>query len=120
MLSSAVAAPLVDTKRLRALAVTTSRSVNNMASVPPLANTIPGFNAAPALFLLAPKGTSEPIIKKLNSALHAALNDPSLMSFFAQNGALPHVDTSEELARTIIEESKRWKSIAISSGAAKQ
>jgi tripartite-type tricarboxylate transporter receptor subunit TctC len=61
--------------------------------------------------LLAPTGTPRPIIDKLNSALHAALEDPKAQNTFAEGGMEPFPSTEKtpEAANELLKrEIKLW------------
>lgn len=118
MLSSAVAAPHVTDQRLTALAVTTQAPVSNLPGVPPLADTIPGFDAASVFFMLAPRGTPDGVIQTINRGLKAAVADPGFQKTLAGQGALPKTDTPEELKHTLVNETQRWLDIAKGAGLA--
>jgi len=120
MLSSAVAAPLVNDGRLVALAVTTSEPVSNLPGVPTLAETIPGFDAASVFFMLAPQGTPEAIVHTLNGALQAAVEDPAFQKVLETQGAMPTSDTPEQLRQTIEHEAAHWLEIAKGAGLVSQ
>ncbi|MCK9511444.1 MAG: tripartite tricarboxylate transporter substrate binding protein [Pigmentiphaga sp.] len=120
MLSSAVAAPLVKDGRLVALAVTTAQPVSNLPGVPPLSETLPGFDAASVFFMLAPKGTPGDVINTLNTALQTAVRDPAFQKVLETQGALPMSDTPAELRQTIRAEAARWQEIAQGAGLAPQ
>ncbi len=58
--------------------------------------------------VLAPARTSPEIIKKLNAAMTAALNDPDLRAKLHQSGVTPWPSSSEEFGRYLNEEIARW------------
>jgi len=118
MLSSAVAAPHVIDHRLRALSVTTQAPVSNLPGVPPLSDTIPGFDAASVFFMLAPRGTPDNVIQTVNKALKVAVADPAFQKILETQGALPKSDTPDELRQTIKNETARWLEIAKGAGLA--
>jgi tripartite-type tricarboxylate transporter receptor subunit TctC len=71
---------LIDSARIRALAVTSPERFPTLPAVPPLRET-PGLEDF-ALFawlgLFGPAGTPEPIVARLNTALRAALEKPEI------------------------------------------
>ena len=59
---------------IRALAVTSAKHSTLMPNLPTLAESgLPGFDATLSYGLLAPAGTPQPIVQKLNKALNEAL-----------------------------------------------
>ena len=72
------ALPLINSGKLRALAVTTKDRFTALPEIPPLADAgVPGFNAAAWQGVVAPAKTPQPILTKLNAELNAivAMND---------------------------------------------
>lgn len=63
--------------RLRALAVTTPQRFAGLPDVPTVAESgFPGYDLSSWFGLLAPAGTPEPVIERLNSEVLKALKDP--------------------------------------------
>jgi tripartite-type tricarboxylate transporter receptor subunit TctC len=58
--------------------------------------------------VLAPAGTPAAIVGKLNAAIGAVMREPEVRARLAQNGVVPGVDTPEEFAAYLKEESARW------------
>ncbi len=112
MLSTSVAAPHVKEGTLKALGVTTANPVSNMPDVPPLADTVDGFDIASSFFVLAPAGTPEAIVSQLNEAISAAVQTPKFEQVLEMRGAMPAVSTVDELNDELTEESAAWDAIA--------
>jgi tripartite-type tricarboxylate transporter receptor subunit TctC len=102
--------------RLRALAVTTPRRSPLAPDLPALAETLPGFDAAPFNYIAAPAGTPAPVIARLNGAIVAILNDPAYRARMEALGEEATPSTPEELAATIAAESARWKQVIDAAG----
>ena len=101
--------------RLRPLALTSPVKVAG-AEWPALADTLPGFDASPRLFVLAPAGTSPEIVHKLNGVIKAGLESHDLLDAFARQGAFPDWSTPQALGSRMAEESRRWSQIAKDAG----
>lgn len=72
-----VAQSLIESGKLRALAVTTKRRVPNLPNVPTLDEAgVPGYEAAAWLLLLVPAKTPRSVIEALYSATNKALATP--------------------------------------------
>jgi tripartite-type tricarboxylate transporter receptor subunit TctC len=102
--------------RIRTLAVTSPQRMANNPDWPAMAETLPGFSAAPSVFLVAPPGTPNAVIQKLSTALRAALNAPDVLENLAKQGATPAPSTSAELGAQIAEETKRWAAVVKDAG----
>ncbi|GGJ26059.1 Bug family tripartite tricarboxylate transporter substrate binding protein [Neoroseomonas lacus] len=101
---------------LRALAVTTPQRSEQAPDLPAIAETLPGFDAAPFNYIAAPGGTPAPVIARLNSVIVTILNDPAYRARMVALGEEPTPSTPEELAATIAAESARWKQVINSAG----
>jgi len=101
--------------RLRPLALTSPIKVAG-ADWPALADTLPGFDASPRLFILAPAGTPEIVVSQLNSILKAVLSSKELLDAFTAQGAAADWTTPRDLGARMAEEARRWAQIAKDAG----
>jgi tripartite-type tricarboxylate transporter receptor subunit TctC len=101
--------------RLRPIALTSPVKFAGAPDWPALADALPGFDAAPRLFVIAPAGTPAAIISTLNGALKTAVN--GLGDAFAAQGAAPDYSTPQELAARIADEVRKWAQVAKDAGA---
>jgi tripartite-type tricarboxylate transporter receptor subunit TctC len=102
--------------RIRTLAVTSPQRMPGAPEWPAMAETLPGFSAAPSVFLVAPAGTTAAVIQKLSNATRSALASHEVEASFARHGAVPAPSTPAELARAIAEEMKRWAAVVSEAG----
>jgi tripartite-type tricarboxylate transporter receptor subunit TctC len=103
---------------LRLLAVTSAARVPSAPEIPPVADTLPGFDAAPAIFLVAPAGTPASVLATLNAALTSALSEATLRDALLAAGLIAAAPgTPAELAAEIAAETARWSAIARAAGA---
>jgi tripartite-type tricarboxylate transporter receptor subunit TctC len=87
---------------LRPLAVAWPTRLESLKDVPTLAEEgYPQLNQPAWYGLLAPKGTSPEIVKKLHSAAVVALKDPKVIEALEKQGAVPSGNTPEEYATEI-------------------
>jgi tripartite-type tricarboxylate transporter receptor subunit TctC len=83
------ALPHLETKKIKALAVTSLTPVSQLPGVPPLDGVgIKGFELTNWHGLYAPRGTPAPVIAKLNEALGKALADPDIVKRFEDLGTV--------------------------------
>ncbi|NMJ42926.1 tripartite tricarboxylate transporter substrate binding protein [Roseomonas sp. JC162] len=101
---------------LRALAVTTPQRSPLAPDLPALAETLPGFDAAPFNYISAPAGTPQPIVARLNAAIVTILNDPAYRARMEALGEEATPSSPEDLAATIAAESARWKQVIDAAG----
>jgi tripartite-type tricarboxylate transporter receptor subunit TctC len=72
--------------KLRALGVTGARRNPLLPDVPPIADTLPGYELSGTEWIMAPMGTSREILARLNAATTAVLEMPELKSVWAAKG----------------------------------
>jgi tripartite-type tricarboxylate transporter receptor subunit TctC len=101
--------------RLRPLALTSPVKVA-LADWPALADTLPGFDASPRLFILAPSATPGDVVTKLNGLLKSALASKDLLDAFTAQGAFADWSTPQTLGARMAEEARRWAQIARDAG----
>ena len=99
--------------KIRALAVTSAQRLPNAPEIPALAETVPGFEAAPNVFLVAPAGFSN---DRLSSAVRRAVASPEVQDSFAKQGATPMPADPRELAARIAAETRRWAAVVKDAG----
>lgn len=88
--------------------------------LPTIAETLRGFEAVLHYGIVAPAGTPDPIIRKLNAALREAVESPDTRVRMAADGTEPLPSTPEEYAADIDKEEKKWSTIVKRSGAKAQ
>ena len=94
---------------LRAVAVTSTTRFSMLPDVPTVAESgMPGFDAVLRYGVLAPKGTPQPIIDKLNAELRKLVADPEVKKRIATEGGDPLTSSAAEYDADIAREAKRW------------
>jgi tripartite-type tricarboxylate transporter receptor subunit TctC len=102
--------------RIRTLAVTSPQRLPSAPEWPTMAETLPGFSAAPNVFLVAPAGTPAPVIRKLSAAVRAAIGAQDVLENFAKQGATATPSSPDELGAKIQEETRRWAAVVRDAG----
>jgi tripartite-type tricarboxylate transporter receptor subunit TctC len=98
-----VAKPHIDSKRLRPLAVTTSKRVPEMPDVPTVAESgYPNFEAPAWWAVLASAKTPPEIVRRMNEELNKALKMPDIANRLAGQG-INVIGGSPEAARAFID-----------------
>jgi tripartite-type tricarboxylate transporter receptor subunit TctC len=103
--------------RLRALGVTTTTRSPALPDVPPIADTVPGYEASAWFGMAVPKGTPRPIIDKLNKTVNEALADPAMQAKLAELGGTLTPGTPEDFGKIIAEETDKWAKVVKATGA---
>jgi tripartite-type tricarboxylate transporter receptor subunit TctC len=73
---------------------------------------VPGYEALQWYGLLAPAGTPQNIVDKLQAAVNAALQQPDVKMRLATDGAEAAGGTSADFAKLIKEELAKWAEVA--------
>ncbi|MCC6210707.1 MAG: tripartite tricarboxylate transporter substrate binding protein [Burkholderiales bacterium] len=97
--------------RLRALGVTSKTEIPQLPGVPPIANTVPGFENSGWFGIVAPRGTSREVIQKVYLDTRKALQDPVMKEKFFAQGLAPVGNSPDEMARAMKAESELWKNV---------
>ena len=79
-------APHLKAGRLRALAVSSAQRSSVLPDVPPVADTLPGFEASPWTGVSAPGGTPKELIARLNREIAKGLNAAGTRGRLARDG----------------------------------
>jgi tripartite-type tricarboxylate transporter receptor subunit TctC len=104
--------------KLRALAVTSAKRVDDLPDVPTINESgYKGFDAVSWFGLLAPAGTPKDVVAKLNAEFNKALKLPELNKRLSDEGADPAGGTPEQFAKLIKDEIPRWGKVVKDSGA---
>jgi len=107
----------IQSNRLRALAVTTTRRAELLPQVPTLAESgMPGFDASTVIAVFAPAATPPDVLQRLNATLVKTLANPALGERFASQGAEVRPSTGEELARFVREDYAKWRKVVEQAG----
>ena len=101
---------------LRALGVTSTNRDPSFPDVPPIADTVPGYEATAWFGVGMPKGTPREAIDKMNAAINKALADPKLRTRLAELGGSPIPGTPEDFGKTIVAETEKWAKVVAASG----
>jgi tripartite-type tricarboxylate transporter receptor subunit TctC len=104
--------------KLRPLAVTSAKRVDDLPNVPTINESgYKGFDAVSWFGLLTPAGTPKDVIAKLNTEFNRALQNPELRKKLGDEGADPVGGTPEQFATLIKDEIPRWGKVVKESGA---
>jgi tripartite-type tricarboxylate transporter receptor subunit TctC len=115
--SAAAAFPHAKAGKLRIVGVTSAQRSPSAPEIPSLAEELPGFDASPTIFVLAPAGTPQPIVARMDQAIRAVLADKEVQEAYATQGAVVAPAGPAELGRTIAAGVAKWAEVARASGA---
>jgi tripartite-type tricarboxylate transporter receptor subunit TctC len=109
--TAAAVSSFVDSGKLRALGVTTANPSAAFKGVPPIADTVPGYQVESWYGLYAPAGTPADVIAKLNAAAKKAAHNPDFARKVEQEGLSVVASDPAELDRYVKAEEARWAKV---------
>jgi len=110
------ALPQIRAGKLRPLAVTSSERIPSLPDTPPVAEFLPGYEAAGWIGVAAPAGTPTAIVDTLSKQLVAAVADEKIRMRFAELGAIPVSRGPAEFAKFIAAETAKWGKVIRDAG----
>ena len=93
------------------LGVATAQPSPVVPGVPTINTVVPGFTSEVWFGLLAPAGTPDDIIQKLNAAVRQVMSNDEIRAQLLPTGALPRTSTPAEFAALMASESAQWREI---------
>ncbi|HYR66382.1 MAG TPA: tripartite tricarboxylate transporter substrate binding protein [Reyranella sp.] len=103
--------------RIKALAITTARrAAPPLDNIPPIADTLPGFDAAGWSGLAAPARTPLEIVAKVNRDLQALLKDSAVVRQIEQRAGMPAPGSPIQFAEFIKKEIDTWGEVVRATG----
>jgi len=100
---------LVQSGRLKALAVSGTTRSNALPNVPTVSESgVPGYSSIGWFGLMAPKGTPREIVLKLNAAAARAISAPEAAKQLLQIGGDPAVRTPEAFGEFVRDDNARY------------
>lgn len=103
--------------KLRALAVTSASRVSVLPNIPTVSEEgYKGFEAIDWKVLVAPAGTSQEIIKKVNEAAQKALKNPILIAKLRDEASSPMYGDPAAVLKYIRAEQREWEAAVKASG----
>jgi tripartite-type tricarboxylate transporter receptor subunit TctC len=97
--------------RLKALAHTGKGKLKSLPGVPPISDTLPGFEAYEWNGVFVPHGVPRGIVTKLNAALNTALISPQVSTRFAELNIELRQNTPEEFGAYVESQMALWSRV---------
>jgi len=110
------ALPQIRAGKLRPLGVTSSERIPSLPDTPPIADFLPGYEAAGWIGVAVPTGTPAPIIGTLSKQLIAAVADEKIRARFGELGAIPISRPPAEFGKFIVAETAKWGKVIRDAG----
>ena len=109
--------PTIKSGRLRPLGVTSAQRTALVPDIPPISETVPGYEFIGWYSLFAPAKTPPAIVSKLNAEIGKALQTPEFRERFTGLGAEPKASTPVDLAAYLKAETNKMRKAVQDSGA---
>jgi tripartite-type tricarboxylate transporter receptor subunit TctC len=107
----AVQLPHIQSGTLRGLGVATIERNPNLPDLPPIADTLPGFDGSSINYINGPAGMAQPVVERLNREINAVLSDPDVRKRMEVAGFTPIVESQPALVQRIAQEQEKWKKV---------
>lgn len=104
-------ATLLQTGKVRYLAVATPQPSEAVPGLPTIAAAVPGFKSSAWFGVLAPKGLPDTIANKLTATINEIVKRPEIRQKFIDRKVEPNAGSAEDLARLIRDEMQQWEPV---------
>ena len=103
--------PHVKEGRLRALAITSLKRSPLLPDLPPVADTVPGYESVTWFGLYGPKNLPADLVARVNAGINLALQDADVKERLARLGIEPVGGTPAQFAAMASADRAKWKKI---------
>lgn len=110
------AAPHIKTGKVKALALTSAKRLDNMPGVPTIGETLKGYQAEAFQGMIAPAGVPRGIIEKLGKEVAAIVKLPEIEKTFEASGAIAVGSSPAEFTAFIKSEAAKWSKVIKEAG----
>jgi tripartite-type tricarboxylate transporter receptor subunit TctC len=102
--------------KLKVLGVAEPKRMPQFPNWPAVAETVPGFEMAPWVGIVAPAGTPQPIIDKLAAATIAVLQDPAIAKQISDQQLTVMALAKDEFGALIKADADKWEKVVKTAG----
>ncbi len=108
--------PSVREGKVRGIGISSTTRLPAMPDLPPISDTVPGYEAGTWNGIIAPAKTPPDIVARLNRAVNDALRTPLIVERFAVNGDIAGGGSPEDFAKLIKSDYAKWKDVVVRAG----
>lgn len=109
--------PYVKSGKMRALGVTSAQRTELAHNVPTIAESgVPGYEMTAWYGVVAPSGTPDAIVQKLNAEIGKILAQPDVKTVFAAQNVAPNGGMPQVFADFLTKESAKWAKVIKQAG----
>jgi tripartite-type tricarboxylate transporter receptor subunit TctC len=114
--SAGTVVPQLKAGRVRALGVGAKQRIAVLPDVPPIADTLPGYEARGWNGILAPAGTSKAVIERLHREIVKVVRSPEFNQLLTSEGATAVGNSPAEFDAVIRADIRKWEKIIREAG----
>jgi tripartite-type tricarboxylate transporter receptor subunit TctC len=104
---------LIRSGKLRAFGTTGAKRSPSLPDVPTIIEAgVPGYETYNWWGIAAPRGTPQPLVRRLNQEMGVVLSQPEVGKRLVNEGAEPATKSPEELGRYVADEMAKWVKVA--------
>jgi tripartite-type tricarboxylate transporter receptor subunit TctC len=107
-----VTLPLIQSGKVRAIAVTSETPLSALPEVPAVARLVPGYEVNSWLGLAVPIGTPKARVEQLSAGVQAAAASENVRKALGATGSLVAASTSEAFRQRVETDVKKWKALS--------
>jgi tripartite-type tricarboxylate transporter receptor subunit TctC len=97
--------------KLKPLGVAEPKRIPQFPNYPAVAEAVPGFEMAPWVGIVAPTGTPQAVIDKLNETMLVVMNDPAIAKQFADQQLTVMALPKEKFGELIKADTEKWRKV---------
>ena len=118
--SASSVVPHIRSNKLKALGVSVDTRLSVLPQVPTVAETLQGFEVGGWNGILAPAGTPDAVINRLQQEVAKAVRSPQLKKILENEGAIGVANTPAEFEKVIQRDIDRWAKLLMEMGVQKE
>jgi tripartite-type tricarboxylate transporter receptor subunit TctC len=101
----------VQAGKLRALGVTGAKRSSQLPEVPTIKEAVPGYEVTTWYSFVAPAGTPQPVVDRLNREISAIVDSPQMREKLKEQGLEADAMKPDELAALFKAETAKWAKV---------
>jgi len=101
----------IQSGKIRALGVSGPKRASQLPDVPPLKETVPGYEVVTWYSFVAPAGTPRPVVDRLNREISAIVESPAMKDRLREQGVETDAMTPDELGKLYRTETDKWAKV---------
>jgi tripartite-type tricarboxylate transporter receptor subunit TctC len=109
--NGSAAVGLIKGGKVKAIAHTGKGRLNSLPDIPPMSETLPGFEAYEWNGVFVPHGTPAPVVQKLNVGINDTLRSPFVKERFGQLNIETRITTPEEFRGFVQDQMTLWSKV---------